>query len=73
MPLRCDVPGCGWTAVVPSEAAAEDRYREHLKDEHVSTVDAEIPDGMVQVRVDGEWRNVTREEARAYHERPRDD
>ncbi|WP_158056176.1 hypothetical protein [Halorussus halophilus] len=68
MPLRCEKPGCRWTAIAPSSAAAREQYREHLKDEHTTEVDAEIPEGMVQVKVDGEWKTMTPEEAKSFHE-----
>lgn len=69
MTLRCYHPGCRWQSIAPSLPAAREQYVEHLVDEHVREVDAEVPEGMVQVRFgeDDEWRTVTREEARRLH------
>ncbi|MFC7047349.1 hypothetical protein ACFQH6_19755 [Halobacteriaceae archaeon GCM10025711] len=72
-------PGRLWLAGHrPSEQAAREQYRAHLRDAHIQEVDADIPDGMVQVQVDdGEWRTVTPEEAHrlhaAHHEATRSD
>jgi predicted small metal-binding protein len=67
---RCPRPECGWQAIAPSDAAAKEQYMEHLVDEHTKEVDADIPDGMVQVKLgaQGEWVNVTLEEAKRLHE-----
>ncbi|WP_132059546.1 hypothetical protein [Halorussus amylolyticus] len=70
--LRCDQPGCRWTAFAPSETAAREQYRDHLADAHVEEVDAEIPEGMVQVRIDGEWQTVTPDEAKSLYEETRE-
>jgi hypothetical protein len=49
--------------------AAEEALAEHVVREHATEVDADVPEGMVQVRVgDGEWRTMTPAAARAYHE-----
>lgn len=66
---RCERPGCGWQSIAPSADAAFDQYVEHLVAEHAEQVDADVPDGMVQVRLDGdgEWLTVTPAEARRLH------
>jgi predicted small metal-binding protein len=68
--VRCSHPGCGWQALAPSEAVAWERYAEHLVAEHASTVDVDIPEGMVQIRFgDGdEWVTTTVEEAGRLHD-----
>lgn len=67
--MRCEHDGCGWHAVAPSDAAARDQYVEHVVAEHAREVDADVPDGMVQVRVDSddEWITVTPEQAVTFH------
>jgi predicted small metal-binding protein len=66
---RCKRPGCGWQSIAPSEEAAFDQYVEHLVEEHAERVDADVPEGMVQVRFgeSDEWRTVTPEEAHRLH------
>lgn len=68
--LRCSHPGCAWQAIAPSAEAASEQYAEHLVTEHAKTVDVDIPDGMVQVKLeaDGEWITTTPEEARELHD-----
>jgi len=68
--VRCSHPDCAWRAIAPSEAAAWKQYAEHLVEEHASVVDAEIPEGMVQVKheEDSEWITVTFDEAMSIHE-----
>ncbi len=68
--LCCSHPGCSWRAVAPSRDAAWDQYAEHLVGEHARTVDADIPEGMVQVRfgTDEEWVTTTPEEAHRLHD-----
>ncbi|EJN60430.1 hypothetical protein [Halogranum rubrum] len=67
--LQCSRPGCGWQAFAPSAAAAREQYLIHLVEAHATDVDAEIPDGMVQVHVgDGEWMTVSFDEATELHE-----
>lgn len=68
--IRCSHPGCPWQAIAPSEAAAWRQYAEHLVDEHAQDVSVDIPDGMVQVKLeaDGEWITTTMEEARELHD-----
>ena len=68
--LRCSHPGCPWQAIAPSRDAAMDQYAAHLVDEHRETVDADIPDGMVQIKLaeDENWVTTTVEEARELHE-----
>lgn len=65
---HCSYPNCSWRAVAPSAAAAWPQYAEHIVAEHAQSVDADIPEGMVQLKRDGddEWLTVTPEEARAY-------
>ncbi|MFB6183605.1 MAG: hypothetical protein ABEI96_03535 [Haloarculaceae archaeon] len=68
--FRCTRPGCGWQAIAASEAAARDQYLRHLVGEHTTEVDADVPDGKVQVRYGDreEWLTVTLEEAKRLHE-----
>jgi len=67
--IRCPDPDCGWQAIAPSDDAARDQYAAHLVDAHTESVDAEVPEGMVQVRVgDGEWRTMTAEQATTFHD-----
>lgn len=68
--VRCSHPGCSWQSIAPSDDAAWTQYAEHLVEEHARAVDAEIPDGMVQVKrqEDGEWLTVTFDEAMSIHE-----
>lgn len=67
--IRCSQDGCGWVAIAPSERAAWDQYESHIIENHVETVETEIPDGHVQVRTeDGEWKTMTRREAREFYD-----
>lgn len=68
--MRCHHPGCRWQAIAPSAALAREQYLQHLVDAHAEQVEADIPEGMVQVKVgdDDEWRTVTPEEARRLHD-----
>jgi len=72
---QCSYPDCSWRAIAPSEEAAWMQYAKHIVDEHATEVEADIPDGMVQVQLkqDGEWITTTIEEARELHERVHDD
>jgi|GEM_PF-4686330 len=67
---RCTRPGCRWQAIAPTEQAAREQYVDHLLDEHVTEVEADIPEGMVQIKLgaDEEWRTVTPEEAHQLHQ-----
>ena len=67
--IRCNQPGCRWEAIAPSQQAAKEQFRRHLVDEHLEEVDADVPEGMVQVKTgEDEWTTMKPEEARAYHE-----
>jgi predicted small metal-binding protein len=68
--VRCTHADCGWQSIAPSEAAAQRQYADHLVDVHAETVDREIPDGLVEVRLgeDDEWRTMTFEQAQAFHD-----
>lgn len=68
--LHCSHPDCGWQAIAPSEEAARTQYADHLVDEHARTVEADIPEGMVQIRLhdDGEWITTTVEDAHDLHD-----
>lgn len=68
--VRCAYDDCGWQSIAPSEAAAEEQYAEHIVTAHTTSVDADVPDGMVEVRngEDTEWRTMTLEQALAFHE-----
>ncbi len=63
--LRCSHPQCSWRAIAPSEEAAWPEYAQHLVETHSTTVDADIPEGMVQLKFDddGDWITVSVEEA----------
>lgn len=61
--LACPEADCGWRALAPSRRAALSQLAEHLVDEHGTVVDADVPEGEVQVRRDGEWRTLPVEEA----------
>lgn len=66
---HCTRSDCGWRSIAPSEEAAFDQYVDHLMGEHASYVEADIPEGMVQVRFgeDDAWVTVTPEEAHRLH------
>lgn len=68
--VRCTHPGCGWQSIAPSEAIAREQFADHLVEAHAREVDADVPDGKVQVRIDedDEWRTMTFEQAKAFHE-----
>jgi predicted small metal-binding protein len=65
----CSYPDCSWRPVAPSADAARRQYAAHVVDAHARTVETDIPEGMVQVKLqaDGEWLTVTPEEARRLH------
>lgn len=67
--IRCSYDGCRWQSIAPSEEAAQEQYATHLVEAHTTEVDAEIPDGMVQVKMDAadDWRTMTPEQAAAFH------
>lgn len=73
--VRCDYDDCGWQAIAPSATVAAEQYAEHIVTAHAESVDAEIPDGMVQVRdgEESEWRTMTVEQALAFHRSVHDD
>ena len=66
---RCPHDGCGWQPISASRAGARDQLIDHLFEVHTHEVESSIPDGMVQVKTeaDGEWRNVTVDDAKALH------
>lgn len=66
---RCDREGCGWQAIAPTGAAAAEQFARHLVAAHGRETDADVPEGMVQVRTgeDDEWTTMTLEEAKAFH------
>ena len=68
--VRCSHDDCHWRSIAPSATAAWGRYAEHLVEEHATAVDVDIPEGMVQVKLegDGEWITTTPEHAHALHE-----
>lgn len=68
--LRCSHSGCPWRSIAPSEAAARRQYAEHLVEAHSTPVDADVPEGMVQVKLEagGEWITTTVEHARELHD-----
>ncbi|WP_411963353.1 hypothetical protein [Haloferax sp. YSMS24] len=72
---RCSHPGCAWQSIAPSADAALEQYAEHLVNAHSKTVDADVPDGMVQIRFseEDEWVTTTFEEARELHDEVHDD
>lgn len=69
---QCSRPGCRWQALAPSSAAEREQYLDHLVDAHTQEVDAEVPEGMVQVHVgDDEWVTVSLDEANELHRKRR--
>lgn len=73
--VRCSYNECSWQSIAPSSDAAWRQYAEHIVAEHGRTVDAEIPDGMVQVKLerDGEWITTTIQEAKKLHDAVHDE
>lgn len=69
--MRCSHRGCSWRSIAPSTTAAAEQYADHLVTAHATTVDADIPDGMVQIKLgsEGDWVTTTPEEAFEIHER----
>lgn len=66
--VRCTRPGCRWQAIAPTPAAGRQQLAEHIVAEHTDSVDEDLPEGKVQVSLDGdEWVTVTFEEARRLH------
>jgi predicted small metal-binding protein len=62
--LTCSHPDCSWRALAPSEDAALDRYAAHLVAEHARTVDADLPEDTIEVRLgDGDDAPTTTIEA----------
>lgn len=66
--MRCRHDDCGWHAIAPSDPAARKQYAEHIVAEHAHEVDADVPEGMVEVHVDGEWHTVTPAAAKVLHD-----
>lgn len=73
--VQCSYDDCSWRAIAPSEDAGMLQYAEHIINEHGRTVDEEIPDGMVQVKLEreGDWITTTVEEAHELHDAIHDD
>lgn len=73
--VECSYSGCSWRSIAPSESAAWRQYAEHIVGEHGRTVSEEIPDGMVQVKLerDGDWITTTVQEARRLHDAMHED
>lgn len=73
--MQCSFTGCSWQPIAPSSDAAWRQHAEHFVEAHAEEVDAEIPDGMVQVQLeeDGEWITTTIEGARELHDAMHDD
>lgn len=61
----CPHPGCGWTSIAPSAAAAREQFGAHVVAAHGREVDADVPSGSVQVRHDGDddWVTVDADDA----------
>jgi hypothetical protein len=70
---QCSRPNCGWQTFAPSPQVAREQYLTHLVEAHTQDVDADVPEGMVQVHVgDDEWVTVSPDEATELHgEQPR--
>jgi hypothetical protein len=68
--VQCSHTDCSWRAIAPSEDAAWSQYASHVVAEHTATVDVDVPEGMVQIKLDGsdEWVTTTPEDARRLHE-----
>lgn len=60
---RCPYPDCGWRAIAAGPDGASEQVAAHVTAEHLSVVEADIPEDAVEVHLDGEWRTVTREAA----------
>ena len=65
---RCPYPDCSWQAIAPSAEAAWPQYAEHIVAEHAEPVDADVPEGTVQLKfdADGEWLTISAEDAHEY-------
>lgn len=68
--ILCAYDGCSWQSIAPAEEAARQQYAEHIVSDHAETIDVDIPDGMVQIKLgeDGDWITTTREAARMLHD-----
>lgn len=73
--VRCSYEACPWQSIAPSDSAAQKQLAKHVVERHGVQVDADVPDGKVQVRFadDGEWQTVTAAEAKRLHEERHDD
>lgn len=73
--IRCTQPGCRWQAIAASREAAEAQLDEHLREEHLEDVPAELPEGVVQVKVDedDDWQTLTLEDVDRLFEDARSD
>lgn len=58
--ITCPHRECGWQAIAPSERAARRKYASHVVEAHGKSVDAEIPEGTIEVKHDGddEWEQI---------------
>lgn len=67
--IRCSYPDCAWQSIAPSDAGARRQYAEHVVDAHTEEVEADVPEGSVQVRIDADddWRTMTATQASAFH------
>ena len=67
--IECSHHGCSWRAIAPATEAAWGQYADHLLADHSKTVEADIPEGMVQVKLGAEadWVTVSLEEAGELH------
>jgi hypothetical protein len=68
--MQCPNADCSWRAIAPSTDAAREQYARHVLEEHAREVDADIPEGKVQVKLhpDGEWFTTTRAVAKRLHD-----
>ncbi|SEO38364.1 hypothetical protein SAMN04487948_102157 [Halogranum amylolyticum] len=64
---QCSRSGCAWQTFAPSPRLAREQYLSHLVEAHTREVDADVPEGMVQVHVGDEWVTVSPDEATDLH------
>lgn len=68
MPIATCPRGCGWRRITPTAAVARRLKAEHVAEVHARHVDADIPEGRVQVRLDDTWITTTTARARDLHD-----
>jgi hypothetical protein len=73
--VQCSHAGCSWQSIAPSEDVAWEQYASHVVAEHARTVEADVPEGKVQIKLreDDEWITATAEEAWKLHQAVHDE